>query len=215
MDAWAALEADVAGVHLPGPARRGYGGLRTLMLSLGNPQLAGDPGGMLERILDGGYTEWLKRHQADAVDREDDIRQLAHFAGQFGDCQSFLEELVLSESVSVEAVESGGDPDERLVLTTVHQAKGLEWDAVFLLHLADGHFPLRRALNNPEDTEESRRLFYVALTRARTQLHLCYPQWGRDRERHRVMQRPSRFLAELPHTREDLLETWRVNEQAG
>ena len=213
-DAWAALEADVPGGHLPGPASRGYEALRGLMLALGHPQLAGDPGGMLERILDGGYSEWLKRHQTDAADREDDIRQLSHFAGQFADCQSFLEELVLSESVSVEAVESGGEPDERLVLTTVHQAKGLEWDAVFLLHLADGHFPLRRALNDPEDTEEARRLFYVAVTRARTQLHLCYPQWGRDRERRMVMQRPSRFLAELPHTREDLLETWRVDEQA-
>ena len=180
---------------------------------MGHPQLAADPGGMLERILDGGYVDWLKRHQPDAVEREDDIRQLAHFAGQFTDCQAFLEELVLTESVSVEAVESGGAPDEKLVLTTVHQAKGLEWDAVFVLHLADGHFPMRRALNNPADVEEARRLFYVATTRAKSWLHLCYPQWGRDRERHRVLQRPSRFLAELPHTREDLLETWRVCEQ--
>jgi len=213
-DPWSALEADVVSGHLPAPAQRGYERLRGLMLALGHPQLTGDPGGMLERILEGGYSAHLRAKESNAAEREDDIRQLAHFASQFADCQSFLEELVLVESVSVEALEEGAAPDEKLLLSSVHQAKGLEWDVVFVLHLADGHFPLRRALNRPEDVEEARRLFYVAVTRARTHLHLCYPQFGRDRERSRVMQRPSRFVTELPHTREDLVETWRINQQA-
>ncbi len=213
-DPWVALGGDVLRDALPRSARRGYERLRGLLLEIGAPGMAGNPGGMLERILEGGYADFLRREHSDAADRVEDLRQLANFASQFPDYQRFLEELVLTESVSVEDVEGGSAPDERLLLSTVHQAKGLEWDAVFFLHLADGQMPLRRAMDHPEDLEEERRLFYVGVTRARRHLHLCYPQWGRDRSNLRVMQRPSRFVTELPGEGERLLETWRIAEQA-
>ncbi|MEZ4466832.1 MAG: ATP-dependent helicase [bacterium] len=120
--------------------------------------------------------------------------------------------LALVESVSVEEIQSGSTSDECLVLSTIHQAKGLEWDAVYVLHLADGHFPLQRAMRTPDEIEEERRLFYVAVTRARHTLHLCHPQWSTGRDRFPVLHRPSRFLEELPHTRGDLIETWRIAE---
>lgn len=92
---------------------------------------------------------------------------------------------------------------QKVTLSTVHQAKGLEWRVVFIVWLAEGRFPSARA----EDEEEERRLFYVACTRARDALLLCYPFVARDRYRVDVILEPSRFLAELP---EHLYQRWQV-----
>lgn len=210
-DPWQAL---VEGVPIPGLTRRaqpGFKRVRDLLLALGQPTLLRDPGGMLEAVLDAFYETHLERTHDNAAQRIEDIRQMAHFASQFDDYQGFLNELALTET-PVENLVKGGESDEKLLLSTVHQAKGLEWDAVFVLHLADGQFPLGRSLGSMADLEEERRLFYVACTRPRRLLTLCHPQWVMGRERYQVMQRPSRFLAELPHTQASLLETWRVAE---
>lgn len=210
-DPWQAL---VEGVPIPGltwRAQPGFKRVRDLLLALGQPALLRDPGGMLEAVLDAFYETHLERTHDNAAQRIEDIRQMAHFASQFDDYQGFLNELALTET-AVEDLVKGGESDEKLLLSTVHQAKGLEWDAVFVLHLADGQFPLGRSLGSMADLEEERRLFYVACTRPRRLLTLCHPQWVMGRERYQVMQRPSRFLAELPHTQASLLETWRVAE---
>ncbi|MCA9541469.1 MAG: ATP-binding domain-containing protein, partial [Myxococcales bacterium] len=102
---------------------------------------------------------------------------------------------------------------ERLVLSTVHQAKGLEWTAVFVIGLAEGQFPLWPAIAVPAELEEERRLFYVALTRARRVLTLCSPRRAGAREGS-VPLRESRFLGELPHNRPDRVETWQIAESA-
>ncbi|MFM8334003.1 MAG: 3'-5' exonuclease, partial [Opitutaceae bacterium] len=97
-------------------------------------------------------------------------------------------------------------PDaDALRLTTVHQAKGLEYAAVFLIGLADGSFPLRRAIE-AGDVEEERRLFYVAVTRARDELYLCFPKVN-TKGGPAMLQTPSRFLLELPS---DLYQPLRV-----
>jgi DNA helicase-2/ATP-dependent DNA helicase PcrA len=210
-DPWQAL---VDGVPIPGLTRRaqpGFNRVRSLLLTLGQPQMLRDPGGMLEQVLDAFYKGHLERTQDNAEQRVEDIRQMAHFASQFADYQTFLNELALTET-AVEDLVKGGESDEKLLLSTVHQAKGLEWDAVFVLHLADGQFPLGRSLASMDDLEEERRLFYVACTRPRRVLTLCHPQWVMGRERYQVMQRPSRFLSELPHTQASLMETWRIAE---
>ena len=96
------------------------------------------------------------------------------FAGRYETTEQFLNELALiqteSGALTGEDVVSGGDEDERLALSSVHQAKGLEWKIVFLIWLSDGRFPSARSLRDPEGEEEERRLFYVALTRARDEL---------------------------------------------
>jgi len=92
----------------------------------------------------------------------------------------------------------------------VHQAKGLEWRVVFLLWAADGRFPSARSLRDAEGEEEERRLFYVALTRAQDELYVCYPVLESDRARQSVVQRPSRFVTEVPR---ELLEVWSVDEE--
>ena len=88
-----------------------------------------------------------------------------------------------------------------LTLSTVHQAKGIEWRAVFVIWLAEGRFPSFRM----DDEEEERRLFYVAVTRARDRLFLLRPEIARDRYRVDVVLEPSRFLLELPAGVRDLV----------
>ena len=117
------------------------------------------------------------------------------------------------------ALVSGVDTDERpdaaareseaVTLTTAHQAKGLEWRAVFAVWLADGMFPNNRVIEEggDEGLEEERRLFYVTVTRAKDELYLTYPVLNYQSRDGEVLQRPSRFLAELP---QNLLEKWNV-----
>ena len=103
----------------------------------------------------------------------------------------------------------GGDDDECVVLSTVHQAKGLEWSAVFVVWLADGRFPAAKAMKDSENLEEERRLLYVATTRAKEELYLCYPiiasSW-----RQAMIMKPSRFLKEID---QDAYEMWIVSDE--
>jgi DNA helicase-2/ATP-dependent DNA helicase PcrA len=89
------------------------------------------------------------------------------------------------------------EPDEKVILSSVHQAKGLEWDTVFIIGLNDGRFPSQRSLRNAADEEEERRLFYVAVTRAKKSLYLCYPVTAEDWNSLGFL-RPSRFIKEIP-----------------
>jgi DNA helicase-2/ATP-dependent DNA helicase PcrA len=97
------------------------------------------------------------------------------------------------------------------VLSSVHQAKGLEWRAVFVVWLADGRFPSAQALRDPEGEEEERRLFYVACTRARDELTLCHPLVAAPRDRERIVLKASRFLEELPGD-PAVYERWQLDD---
>lgn len=97
-----------------------------------------------------------------------------------------------------------------MALSSIHQAKGLEWRVVFLIWAADGKFPSARSLRDAEGEEEERRLFYVALTRAKDELYVCYPLIETDRARQSVVHRPSRFVTEVPNA---LFEVWDVDEE--
>jgi DNA helicase-2/ATP-dependent DNA helicase PcrA len=110
--------------------------------------------------------------------------------------------------------------EDWLVISTVHSAKGLEWDVVHLLHVTDGNIPSDMALGSPEGLEEERRVFYVALTRARNALHLYVPEryhhhpYGRD-DKHGWAQ-PSRFLTDRVRSRcEELTEGRRRLDSIG
>jgi DNA helicase-2/ATP-dependent DNA helicase PcrA len=108
-----------------------------------------------------------------------------------------------------EAVGPGEPPDERLTLSTAHQAKGLEWRVVFLLWLVDGHFPNAMAVRTPEEEEEERRLFHVAVTRAMEQLYLCHPRF----DDHVHLLRLSRFLVEVAAGDATPYERWQIEEE--
>jgi DNA helicase II / ATP-dependent DNA helicase PcrA len=186
-----------------------------LMRELGSSSIAEKPGSQIELVLSSGYTEYLSTTYDNAGSRIEDLHQLANYAGRFEGTEKFLSDLSLisaerfgvPDTAAGEDVVSGEEDNDRLVLTSIHQAKGLEWKAVFLIWAADGKFPSARSLRSAEALEEERRLFYVAGTRAKDELHICYPLMERDYARLSVVQRPSRFISEVD---EQLLELWSI-----
>ncbi len=134
------------------------------------------PAGMIRAVLDSSYRTSLEREYPNWKERLEDLEQLARFAESYEDVSRFLGDIALYDEVIGGRKGGTVDPNqERVILSTIHQAKGLEWDAVFIIHLADTAFPNRRAMTEEGGMEEERRLFYVAVTRARRQLLLSYP----------------------------------------
>jgi DNA helicase-2/ATP-dependent DNA helicase PcrA len=156
-----------------------------------------NPSDMIKAVMENGYRMILQESYTDADFREEDIIQLGNFSQKFNKLEDFLSELALLSNVAEQNDAARKDYDrQRIVLSTVHQAKGLEWAVVFLISCSDGLFPLARALKEPGGEEEERRLFYVASTRAKDRLYLCYPRlnYGRGSD---MNPGPSRFIQEL------------------
>ncbi|OGH65896.1 MAG: hypothetical protein A3B90_00040 [Candidatus Magasanikbacteria bacterium RIFCSPHIGHO2_02_FULL_41_13] len=136
----------------------------------------GSPSGLIRAVLDSNYKNYLEREYPDYRERANDIEQLAIFAEKETDLSKFLAEAGLQENFARPQERDSHVVDEdKIVLSTIHQAKGLEWEAVFILNVSAGQFPSDRALNEDKGIEEERRLFYVAITRAKTYLHISYP----------------------------------------
>jgi DNA helicase-2/ATP-dependent DNA helicase PcrA len=158
------------------------------------------PAELIRIIMDRGYLDILHERYADAASREDDLLQLAGFADEFETLDQFLSELALMTDISEEGRNDRVADEDKVVLTTIHQAKGLEWQAVFIVWCAEGMIPLARALKDPGGEEEERRLFYVAATRAKDQLYLSYPLADYTRAMGHMPLSPSRFIRELGPT---------------
>ena len=166
------------------------------------------PHNAVEIAIDGWYGDYLKGAYANYISRLDDLKSMIGFASRYEEMQELLAQIMLLNS---ETSDRSADPDaDALRLTTVHQAKGLEYAVVFLIGLADGSFPLRRAIE-AGDVEEERRLFYVAVTRARDELYLCFPKVN-TKGGPAMLQTPSRFLTELPS---DLYQPLRLKRSYG
>jgi len=153
------------------------------------------PAEVVKALYDGGFAEFMRSRYSDANARADDIEQLIRFAWQYGALIDFLTELTLMSS-SEERDDESARP--RIKLTTIHQAKGLEWSTVFIIWLVEGRFPNENNIESVDEEEEERRLFYVAVTRAKDSLYLLSPQWSRDRSGSTLKMEPSRFLREIP-----------------
>lgn len=139
--------------------------------------------------------------------RSRDLEQLKAIIGDYQSLQAFLDDTVLDPPES--SFDAFADPQQdTLVLSTVHSAKGLEWDTVFVIHLAEGKFPSCHAAAFPDQMEEERRLLYVASTRAKSRLFLTYPRETVAPDRSRQYSTISPFLAELPPR---LIENQRPN----
>ncbi len=170
----------------------------------------GSPETLIQLVMDSEYRDYLKNQYPDANDRLQDLEQLALFAGKYENLDTFLSEVSLQESFGVAGGESGdGKSAERIVLSTIHQAKGLEWRAVFVMHLAEQYFPNPRALSEEGGVEEERRLFYVAITRAKDEVYLTYSLASGYRTMSMQLNAPSPFVKEIP-TR--LLEPYELEE---
>ena len=215
----ALVRADELIDNLPRGAAAGWREFAALLTALMAPETIDSPARQIELILGHGYGEYLRANFENAESREEDLRQLATFAIRFESTEAFLSELSLVNTerfsppggTTGEDVVMGGEEDERVALSSIHQAKGLEWQAVFILWVADGRLPAARSLREPEGDEEERRLFYVALTRARDELYVCYPMVESDRSRQTILHRPSRFVTETPRS---LYEIWNLEEEA-
>jgi DNA helicase-2/ATP-dependent DNA helicase PcrA len=175
---------------------------------LEDPKARRSAAGMIQLVLEAGYEDYMQEQFANYRARQEDIEQLASFALQFESVEEFLTQLALQTTVEAEASGPARRDEPGVLLSTIHQAKGLEFDVVFIIMLCDGLFPAARAIENPEGEEEERRLFYVGITRARDELYLTYPlirvtrgAWAEQ------AQQPSRFLRELPG---DLLDLWQI-----
>jgi len=218
--------------------------LRSTLGALSSEAMRRSASESIRYIVEEGYGDYVRSRFANFSARLDDLEQLALFAEKFGSVEELLAELSLANPIAGEDVAVAAPDDERVILSSVHQAKGLEWRAVFVIGLTDGRFPSARAMRvpggiirvpgneprlpeteeetealmtrpaNPEEPvteiivpgeEEERRLFYVAITRARQELYLVHPVLERDRAQMDVLATPSRFLRELPT---DLMEKW-------
>lgn len=170
----------------------------------GQPNL---PSEMITSVVEAIYEDYAKANFTNYELRREDLNQLAIFARQFKDVHEFLSQLALISNVDAEAATIQASDKESVNLSSVHQAKGLEFHTVFVIWLTDGMFPSNRSLDTRDALEEERRLFYVAITRARDELYLAYPQMRLSGGYGDVFQRPSRFLQEIPN---ELVEDWQV-----
>lgn len=156
------------------------------------------PGAAVDAVLRGGYSGVLRDKYSRPEERLSDIQQLGVLALQYDMLDSFVSELILAGDLHSAASMDAEPAGESLVLSTIHQAKGLEWSRVVIPRLIDESFPNRRALFEADGEEEERRIFYVGVSRAMDELILTYPvvleMGGRGPA---VWTVPSRFLTEI------------------
>ncbi|HKM58412.1 MAG TPA: ATP-dependent helicase, partial [Chthoniobacterales bacterium] len=165
------------------------------------------PAQMIRIILEAIYGDYLQTKYANHEQRREDLTAIESFARSFQNPVDFLSQLSLMSTADSDGARVVGNEIDKVTLSTIHQAKGLEWSGVFLIWLADGMFPSARSFESADTVEEERRLFYVACTRAQNQLYLTFPSYWANASADNRLQRPSRFLKEIP---KDLLEEWWV-----
>ena len=167
------------------------------------------PSEMIGGVIEAIYDDYLKAKFPNYEQRREDLQVLQNYARQYQNSAEFLDQLALVTSLETEGELGTRDEDDEMVnLSSVHQAKGLEWKVVFVIWMAEGMFPSSRSLESDAAIEEERRLFYVAVTRARDELYLTYPLMKLNAGYGEMFQRPSRFLGEVPSS---LMEDWTVS----
>jgi DNA helicase-2/ATP-dependent DNA helicase PcrA len=164
---------------------------------------------MIHLVLEAGYEEYLQAQYTNCQSRLSDLEQMAATSLQFATVEEFLTQMALQTGADAEANPPGREDEDPIRLSTIHQAKGLEFEVVFVIMLCEGAFPSARAIEALDGEEEERRLFYVAVTRARSQLYLSYPLLRITSRGEEMAQTPSRFLAEIPR---ELMEEWNLNQ---
>jgi DNA helicase-2/ATP-dependent DNA helicase PcrA len=168
------------------------------------------PADMIYSVLEGVYDDYLKATFDNYDARRSDIEKMMEFSNGFDDILLFLEQLSLLSNTDVDPNAPQEKEDEpKVTMSSIHQSKGLEWKVIFLVWLAEGQFPNGRVLESDDNAmlEEERRLFYVAITRAKDQLYMLYPMLNPKSYSGDIMQQPSRFLNDFPAS---MVEEWQV-----
>jgi len=203
---WEVLHA----YQMPAAARDEWRTTTALLTTLA--QAAAWPGQLA--LVRKWYEPFLQRIYESASVRIGDVEQLERLSGQYGTRERFLTELTLDPPRA--AGDLAGPPlldEDYLILSTIHSAKGQEWDSVFVLNVADGNFPSEFAAGKPDMIEEERRLLYVAMTRAKQELHLLAPlkYYVTQQQRHgdaHVYGARSRFMTEKVMRTFDSSQAW-------
>ncbi|MFH2068479.1 MAG: ATP-dependent helicase [Candidatus Omnitrophota bacterium] len=186
---------------IPFRSRSGVVNLRKLFRELAAPEIIDQPAKAIKKILESDYRTYCLAAYPDGPERVLEIEELTKIAAFFDSTEQFLSETIMGENYRDEMFK--GEPEagkKFLTLSTIHQAKGLEWKVVFILSLTDGRFPHAKATQNGEGLEEERRLFYVAVTRAKSILYLLQPISSSGWDGKSVIQQPSPFVRELPES---------------
>ena len=146
------------------------------------------------------YLPLLKKKYDDHPKRTRDLEHLITIMERYHHLEPFLADMALEPpNTSLNDTLSSEDPaDDRLILSTVHSAKGLEWHTVFIIWALDGRFPSIHAIHDETELEEELRLIYVAATRAKENLFFTYPAQIYDRMSGMVLNRPCRFIDNIP-----------------
>ena len=156
------------------------------------------------------YKDILKEKYDDWQKREKDLEHFSYLATQYKKLDNFLSDLALEPpETSVEGMYKRNIKDDCLTISTIHSAKGLEWDSVFIIGAVDGRFPSAYSFNSIDEMEEELRLMYVATTRAKSRLFISYPIDMYDYASQMILTKPSRFLDNL----DNLLEIWDIEEE--
>jgi DNA helicase-2/ATP-dependent DNA helicase PcrA len=167
------------------------------------------PGAMIFSVMEGVYNDYMEASFDNSEARQADLEQLSRFGAGFENIGDFLEQLSLLGAVDGQPGADQARDEDKLTLSSIHQAKGLEWRVVFLIGLVDGQFPNGRVLETDDRAllEEERRLFYVAVTRARDELYLTYPLTNPKSYTGDIVCQSSRFLQDFPET---MVEVWDI-----
>lgn len=197
------------GNFLPDRAQKGLKYFKKVMKAIIGKGLIKKPDELIRKIIETGYEDYVYTHFDNAKDRVDDLHELVNFAHTYKSARSLLHDITLRESFKGETINRAPSRDEYLVLSTIHQAKGLEWNSVFLIGLCEGQFPHSKSIEEPLQMEEERRLFYVAATRTKNDLYLIHPITRYDYQMGTVISRQSLFLQEL---NPEVYKKWEIEE---
>ena len=168
------------------------------------------PAQLVEKLIK-YYRPILQDKYDDFTKREKDLEHFEYLAHQYTSLENFLSDLALEPpDKSVSDVDEGSQKDEYLTISTIHSAKGLEWNSVFIIGAVDGRFPSVFSFNSDEEMDEELRLMYVASTRAKTDLYITYPIDMFDHSTGMVLSKPSRFIEDIDET---LLEKWIIEKE--
>ncbi len=191
-------DLDKVAKAMPAAARADWEALAVTMRDVKD---ATDGGDLAGRFVEAVYRRYATETFDNPDRRLDDVDEMVRYMSRFPTLGDFLSEVALLTNIDTGGERAAAAPEEdHVLLSTVHQAKGLEWPVVFVLWMAEGIFPSGRTINDEASggVSEERRLFYVATTRAKDHLFLCAPKMRRGRDGEFNYYSPSRFLEEIP-----------------
>lgn len=197
-DPLAAIATSEAMALVPAKSRGYFAGLVADLMKIQRSDPENEPAAAITAVLQGGYAATVRTRYERPDNRIADIEQLAVLAARYDSLEKLIADLLLAGDVYGMDSVAADEPGETLVLSTIHQSKGLEWSRVFVPRLLEDSFPSMRSLKEPGGEEEERRIFYVAVTRAMDELWLTYPLTiSRPGRGGNLIATPSRFLTEI------------------